>query len=207
VEPFGFVLSVAKGIPPDPPDFPALIGPPEGFTPPGAPARFNSEPSVGRFLGQLVFFSHAQTVVELGCFGGWASAHMALALKSAGRGGRLYCVDYIQEYLDVMLANLRRHGLGDLVTPVRGMSLEPAVLAALPTRIDVIFLDTSHAFPGTRDEILAYAPRLSPGGFLVLHDSVGASGVRRSVRDVASRFKVLTFATEQSNGVAVLQPR
>jgi predicted O-methyltransferase YrrM len=207
MEPFEFVRSMGKGIQSMPPNFRALIGPPESFRLRGAPPSFNSEPGVGRFLGQLVFFSQAQTVVELGSFAGWASAHIALALKSAGRGGRLYCVDYMQEYLDAMLANLQRHGLEGFVTPVRGMSLEPAVLAALPMEFDVVFLDTSHAYPETRDEILAYAPRLSPGGFLALHDSVGASGVRRSVQDVASRFKVLTFATEQSNGVTVLQPR
>jgi predicted O-methyltransferase YrrM len=206
-EPFGFVQSLVAGATATPPDFAALIEPAEKFTPPGASPLFNSEPSVGRFLGRLVFFSKARTVVELGCFAGWASAHMALALKAAGLGGRIHCVDYVQEYLDVMLANLGRHGLGSLVTPVRGLSLEPAVLAALPSEIDVIFLDTSHAYPDTRDEILAYAPRLSAGGVLVLHDSVSASGVRRSVQEVAKRFNVLTFATEQSNGVTVLQSR
>jgi len=208
VEPFGFVRSLVAGASADPPDFSATIEPAEGFIPAGAPPQFNSEPSVGRFLGQLVFFSRAGTVVELGSFAGWASAHMALALKAAGCGGRLYCVDYMQEYLDAALANLRRHGLEGLVTPVRGLSLDPAVLAALPAAgIDVIFLDTSHAYPDTRDEILAYAPRLSRGGALVLHDSVSASGVRRSVKEVAGRFRVMTFATEQGNGVTVLRPR
>jgi predicted O-methyltransferase YrrM len=206
-EPFGFVRSLSAGSQAAPPDFAALVGPVGSFTPPGAPPLFNSEPSVGRFLGQLVFFSRPKVVVELGCFAGWASAHMALALRAAGQGGRIFCVDYVQEYLDVTLANLRRLGLAELATPVRGLSLEPAVMGALPARIDVIFLDTSHAYPDTRDEILAYAPRLSPGGVLVLHDSVSASGVRRSVQEVANRFNVLTFATEQSNGVTVLQSR
>jgi predicted O-methyltransferase YrrM len=205
-EPFGFVLPmVAAGE--RPPDFAALIEPAEKFTPPGAPAAFNSEPSVGRFLGQLAFFKGAKTIVELGCFVGWASAHMALAVKTAGRGGRLYCLDTMQEYLDVTLVNLRRHGLADFVTPILGRSLDAAVLTSMPKEIDIIFLDTSHAYPDTRDEILAYAPRLSPGGFLVLHDSVSASGVRRSVGEVAEKFSVLTFATEQGNGVTVLQSR
>jgi predicted O-methyltransferase YrrM len=207
IEPFGFVRSLAAGTPAAPPDFSAVIEPAETFTPPGAPPLFNSEPCVARFLGQLVFFRQARIVVELGCFAGWASAHMALALKTLGHGGRLYCVDYLQEYLDVTLANARRHGLGGIVTPVCGLSLEPSVLAALPEKIDVIFLDTSHSYPATRDEVLAYAPRLSPGGMLVLHDSVSASGVRQSVREVADRFRVLTFATEQGNGVTVLQSR
>jgi len=205
-EPFGFVRQLLVSGP-QPPDFAALVEPAEKFTPPGAPALFNSEASVGRFLGQLAFFKGAKTVVELGCFVGWASAHLALGIKSAGQGGHLYCLDYMQEYLDVAVANLKRHGLGDFVTPIRGLSMDAAVLAAMPTSIDIIFLDTSHAYPDTRDEILAYAPRLSAGGFLVLHDSVSASGVRKSVAEVADRFSVLTFATEQGNGVTVLQRR
>lgn len=205
-EPFGFVRPMLSAGA-HPPDFAALIEPAGKFTPPGAPALFNSEASVGRFLGQLAFFKGARTVVELGCFVGWASAHLALGIKATGRGGRLYCLDTMQEYLDVALANLGRHGLGDLVTPIRGRSLDAAVLAAMPPSIDLIFLDTSHAYPDTRDEIVAYAPRLAPGGVIVLHDSVSASGVRRSVGEVADRFNVLTFATEQGNGVTVLQPR
>jgi predicted O-methyltransferase YrrM len=206
IEPFEFARDLTSGTAAPPPDFAALIEPSEAFTPPGAPLVFNSEPSVGRFLGQLAHYLNAQTVVELGCFVGWSSAHLALALKASNRGGRLFCVDYMQRYLDVAMANLRRHGLSDLATPVCGRSLDAAVMAALPEKIDIVFLDTSHAYPATRDEILAYAARLTPAGCLVLHDSTSASGVRRSVQEVASRFNVLTFATEQSNGVTVLRP-
>jgi predicted O-methyltransferase YrrM len=179
------------------------IEPSENFTPSWAPASFNSEPSVVRFLGQLVYYKRARTIIELGCFVGWATAHMALALQ-ARDGGRIHCVDPSQEYLDVMKTNLRRHGLHALVAPVRGFSLDQAVLAELPLMADVIFLDTCHAYPVTRDEILTYAPRLAPGGCFVLHDSISAPGVRRSLQEIASRFRVHTFATEQSNGVTVL---
>lgn len=189
------------------PDFGAAIQPGETFTPAGAPLLFNSEPSVARFLGQLVFHRRTQTIVELGCFVGWTTAHLALGLKARGDTGRIYCVDYMQEYLDLMQANLRRHGLEGRVTPLRGMSLDVPVLAALPPQADLIFLDTSHAYPDTLEEVLAYAPRLAPGGCLVLHDSVSIAGVRRSLEELPDRFRRLTFATERGNGVTVLQNR
>jgi predicted O-methyltransferase YrrM len=207
IEPFVFVRSLLMGNTAPPPDFAALIGPPADFTPPGAPFIFNSEPSVGRFLGQLTYYLKAQSVVELGCFVGWSSAHVALSLKACNHGGRIFCVDHMQGYLDVAMANLERHGLGGLAKPICGRSLDADVMAALPEKSDIVFIDTSHAYPATRDEILAYAPRLAPAGCLVLHDSINASGVRRSVQEVADRFNVMTFATEQSNGVTVLQPR
>ncbi len=194
------------GAPPGP-DFAARLQPVETFTPPGAPAIFNSEPSVSRFLGQLVFHKNPAHVVELGSFVGWTSAHLALALQARGGTGRLICVDYMTEYLELVRGNLRRHGLDALFTPVRGMSLDAAVLAALPPLLDIVFLDTSHDYPETLHEILAYAPRLAPGGCLVLHDSVGLPGVRRSLEELPDRFFRHTFATERGNGVTVLMNR
>lgn len=189
------------------PDFATAIQPLSTFTPPGAPVIFNSEPSVARFLGQLVFHRPFGTVVELGSFVGWTTAHLALGLKARGGSGQIFAVDYMQEYLDIMMANLRRHALESMVTPLRGMSLDSAVLAALPPRVDLIFLDTSHAYPDTLQEVLTYMPRLAPRGFLVMHDSVSIAGVRRSIEELPDRFRKLTFATERGNGVTVLQDR
>ena len=198
----GPILSAPTG-----PDFAARIEPMERFTPPGAPAIFNSEPSVARFLGQLVFHKQPANVIELGSFVGWTSAHLALALQARGGTGRLYCVDYMQDYLELVRMNLRRHQLDACFTPVPGMSLDTAVLNALPPKADIIFLDTSHDYPATLEEVLVYAPRLAPDGCLVLHDSIGLPGVRRSLEELPDRFHRHTFATERGNGVTVLLNR
>jgi predicted O-methyltransferase YrrM len=113
----------------------------------------------------------------------------------------------MQDYLDKTVANLRRHSLDTLVVPIRGMSLDSAVLAAVPLKVDLVFLDTSHAYPDTLQEILAYTPRLAPDGVLVMHDSISIAGVRRSLEELPDRFHRLTFATERGNGVTVLRLR
>jgi predicted O-methyltransferase YrrM len=41
----------------------------------------------------------------------------------------------------------------------------------LPTRADVIFVDTSHLYEHTRAEIAAWLPRLAPGGAMIFHDT------------------------------------
>jgi predicted O-methyltransferase YrrM len=207
IEPFAFVQEIAGTRTPGlPPELWRTLGDAADFTPADAPLFFNSEPSVGRFLGELVHFKRAKTVIELGCFVGWSTAHMALALQALGGTGRLYCVDCYQGFLDSTLANLGRHGLQGLATPVCGTSLDTATLQALPAQADVIFLDTTHAYPGTLEEIRAYSRRLAPGGCLVLHDTLSAPGVRRSVLECAGGFRILTFATEKSNGLSVLTP-
>lgn len=166
---------------------------------------WNSEPSVSEFLGELVFRHRAQTVVEVGCFVGWSSAHIALGLKAAGVGGRLWCVDYDRNILDAARKNLTKRYLDQSATFVCGLSVEESVLQALPEQIDVVFLDTAHEYEDTLREIEVYSRRLSPKGFLVLHDSISANGVRRAVQKVHGEFQCLTFATEWGNGVTILR--
>jgi predicted O-methyltransferase YrrM len=112
-------------------------------------------------------------------------------------------VDPSHKYLDTMLSNLQRHGLEGFVKPVQGFSEDKEVLAALPEQADIIFIDTGHNYPQTLREVGLYAPRLAPRGLIVLHDSMSAPGVRKSLLEVKG-FRKMTFGTERSNGVTVL---
>ena len=188
------------------PDFSAQVEPPASFAPPNLPAYYNSEPSVVRFLAQLVFLRQPRNVLEIGCFVGWASVHMALALKARSSCGHLHCVDISPEALSAARANFVRHDVGSLATTYLGNSLDPEVLAKLPAKADMIFIDSSHRYPETLHEITAYAPRLAPGGCIVLHDSISFPGVRQSLAELGNRFQAHTFATECSNGITVLTP-
>jgi len=188
------------------PDFTSALGALSSFDSANAQA-WNSEPSVSEFLGELVVRLQARTVVELGCFIGWTSAHLACALKAAGAGGQLWCLDSDARYLEAARTNLARRQLAAPVTFVRGLSLEPAALAALPTSCDLVFIDTSHDYHLTKEEIARYGQRLAPGGMLVLHDSISQYGVRQAVLEAADQFEILTFATEFGNGLTVLLPR
>jgi len=206
VDPLSFaraVFGANEGLIPTPLDFCNKLGPASSFTPPSAPESFTSEPSVGRFLSQLVFYRRPAVVVELGCFVGWASAHMAMALRANGNG-KLYCVDCDQKNLDVAVTNLKRLGLGAVTNTLLGKSTEPAVVAGLPNKIDILFIDTSHTYRDTLDEILLYSSRMGEAGCMVLHDSISFPGVRRAISEMSGKFRILTFATESGNGISVL---
>jgi predicted O-methyltransferase YrrM len=205
VDPLSFACAVVgnETIIPTPPDFSKNFGSASSFAPPGSPKSFTSEPSVGRFLTHLVFHRKPAVVVELGCFVGWASAHLAAALQANGHG-KLYCVDCDKKNLDATMANLKRMDLDGVATALLGKSTEPTVAARLPDKIDILFIDTSHTYRDTRDEILLYSARIGETGCMVLHDSISFPGVRRAVAEVSSRFRILTFATESGNGVSVL---
>jgi len=54
-------------------------------------------------------------------------------------------------------------------TFVEGNDLEVGDL--LPVKVDVLFIDTSHAYKQTLLELEMYAPRVRPGGKIILHDT------------------------------------
>jgi predicted O-methyltransferase YrrM len=187
-----------------PPNFARYIGSPEQFALAQAYA-WNSEPSASEFLGEIAFYKRAQTIVELGCFVGWTSAHLALGLKAADCNGKLWCLDYDASFLEAARTNLTRLGLANSVEFVQGLSLDPIVLGTMPTAIDLLFIDTSHEYKDTLAELTAYLPRLAPGGLIALHDSISQDGVRRAIFDRWPEFETLTFATEFGNGITVLR--
>jgi predicted O-methyltransferase YrrM len=54
-------------------------------------------------------------------------------------------------------------------TFIRGDDLHPAVRAALPSEVDVLFVDTTHYYAETRAELAAFMPRVR--GVALFHDT------------------------------------
>ena len=52
-----------------------------------------------------------------------------------------------------------------------GADLAHPVIAWVPDRLDVLFIDTSHWFEHTLAELGTYAPRVRPGGVILMHDT------------------------------------
>jgi predicted O-methyltransferase YrrM len=206
VEPFSLVARLAGGGSEPNPSFsridPAVFVEEEDYT-----AGWSSEPSVARCLAGLVVAKRASTVIELGCFIGWTTAHLALALDSLGNGGTVHYVDYETRFLDRTSANLEKLNLSSYARPYQGMSDDSTLVDKLPGEADLIFIDTSHSYDATRREMDLYTPKLGPDGCLALHDSIKAPGVRRAVFDVRDSFLAHTFATERGNGLTLLFPR
>lgn len=186
------------------PNFAETLGEESDFDLPGAPELHHSETSVSEFLGELVFRLRASAVLELGCFLGWTSAHFALGLHAAGTHGKLWCVDTKAQFLEHARTNLARLGLDQPVEFLCGSSTDKTILDQLPSEIDIVFIDTSHTYETTRKEIETYSLMLSPGGYMILHDSISFPGVRRAISEVCDKFYCLTFATERSNGLTIL---
>jgi predicted O-methyltransferase YrrM len=54
---------------------------------------------------------------------------------------------------------------------VQGDDLDPVTVDQLPHKIDLLFIDTSHTYRHTFDELAFYGPRVRRGGVILLHDT------------------------------------
>ena len=56
-------------------------------------------------------------------------------------------------------------------TFIHGSDMDLDIYAKLPREVDVLFIDTSHEYRHTLDELDAYVPRVVKGGVVLLHDT------------------------------------
>lgn len=100
----------------------------------------------------------ATKVIELGTRGGVSTVAWLYGLE--GRG-HLWSVD-----IDPAPALPFEHW-----TFLQGNDLDPAIVNALPDSVDVVFIDTSHAYEQTLAELNVYLHKIRSGGKIVLHDT------------------------------------
>ena len=183
------------------------IPPPASFVKSGDPAFYLSEPNVSRFLARFVVQRNLKTIVELGCFVGWTTAHLALAADHLGGDAHVNAVDISDKNVRQAEANVSGLRGSARVSFSCADSCSPTLLGRLPGEIDLVFIDSSHEYDFTLREIANYGPRLSPRGCIALHDSLSFGAVRRAIREVGQSYRRFTFATERSNGLTILIPR
>jgi MMP 1-O-methyltransferase len=131
----------------------------------------------------------APVAVEIGSWQGKSSVCLASGLQGK-RQPRLCCIDPFDASGDGESAptygqrarqidgelrrtfeqNLREVGLRDLIEVRQGFSHEQAQQWQEP--IDLLFLDGDHSYAAVRQDFEDWAPKVRPGGYLVMHDVV-----------------------------------
>lgn len=111
------------------------------------------------YMVDLCIELNAQEIIELGVRQGVSTTAWLHGLDQTD--GHLWSVDIT--------------GRPELHSPrwtfVQGPDTDPETLAKLPEMVDVVFVDTSHAYQHTIEELALYFPRVRPGGRIVLHDT------------------------------------
>lgn len=155
-----------------------------------------------RFV-DFVTLLDAKHVIELGSRSGVSTVAWLYAL--AGTGGRLTSVD-----LDPAPAI----GEHEHWTHIQGDDLDPEITGELDMA-DIVFIDTSHLYEQTVQELNIYRHLVRPGGVLVLHDTMlpipeGAPPhprfpVRKAVEEFVAEYGYEWHNFPDSWGLAVIK--
>lgn len=138
-------------------------------------------------------------LVEVGVWQGRSICFLAEAALAAGKALRIDGIDLFRSFrkqktgypralrpivikhswLDIVTTNLRRQGMLDYVNLIQLPSPEAARLYA-PASLDFVWIDGSHEFNAVLADLLAWWPKIKPGGTLGGHD-YNQPQVRRAV--------------------------
>lgn len=102
-------------------------------------------------------------VLELGVR--WATSTAALLAGVDLVDGHLWSVDIVPPTYPGWWLGTGRWTL------MVGDDLNPATLDAQPAEVDVLFIDTSHAYDHMLAELRTYVKRVKPGGVVMCHDT------------------------------------
>ena len=147
-------------------------------------------------LHGLIMGSSIRRIVQLGTHSGYSTLLLGFFLRqmNASRG---LCTFEIGESLSLFTRDwVERAGLTPFVHVELRNSLDPDSPARardyLGDAPELVFVDSSHEYRQTLDELNAWYPVLAPGGLIVLHDSsefaasfdvTGKGGVRRALQE------------------------
>ena len=114
-------------------------------------------------LVEALALKPGEVVADIGAGSGYFSWRMA---RKVGDKGKVYAVEIQQEMLDILMVNMRKRRVGDIVQPVLGTVQDPKLPAAA---VDTILLvDVYHEFDYPYEMTRAMINALKPGGRLVL---------------------------------------
>jgi predicted O-methyltransferase YrrM len=155
------------------------------------------------FLIGLITGNAIHRIVQCGHYIGYSSLMLGFHLRKMNKKHAIYSIDidpnvttYSKEWID-------KAELGDYVrlSVNDSASMHEAVLAEayLQGPPQLVFIDSSHQYNHTMDELNLWYQRVVPGGFIVLHDTSvfakcfdvsGSGGVGRAVDEWAVTNKI-----------------
>ena len=124
-------------------------------------------------LAGLLTAARAKRILQFGTFLGGSGLVLAdIAAQHGGADGQVVTVDANPDYNKRQMVLAQAAGLTAHISTRDGYSTDPDILRALGRfQWDAIYLDTTHQFAQTYDEIRAIAPLCGPQTLFLFHDA------------------------------------
>jgi predicted O-methyltransferase YrrM len=152
------------------------------------------------FLQGFIMGNITHRIVQLGTHSGYSALLLGFYLRSMGVRHGLFSLEIDESFCHYARSWLERAGLSDVVQVEHRSSLDPlsGKLAReyLGSAPELVFIDSSHEYGCTRDELDYWYRELAPGGTIVLHDTsefaadfdvTKQGGVRRAFEEWRNR--------------------
>lgn len=156
--------------------------------------------------------------VEVGSWKGRSSAFMAVEIINSGKMIKFDCVDTWlgsaehqpgASHADRLVAtNQLFEHFKDKMKPVEGvyqairMTSEAAAATYPDKSLQFVFLDAAHDYDSIRSDILAWLPKVKPGGWIGGHDYTWNEGIRRACQElVPSHYNDPSWSWEENRYV------
>ena len=151
-------------------------------------------------------FPSGSKFVEVGSWMGRSTSYMAVEIANSKKDIEFYCVDTweggpdhqgreeLSELYNIFLNNMKP--VEEYYIPLRNTSLN-ASKKFEDNSLDFVFIDASHEYEDVKNDILAWLPKVKPGGILAGHDYYPEGcydwfpGVKRAVNECLNNFEVL----------------
>jgi MMP 1-O-methyltransferase len=114
-------------------------------------------------------------IVEIGAYHGRSTWYLVHGLRDAGSPYKVISIDphVDPKQRDAYFATLERHGLTDRVEPRVAFSHD--VVATLGDEpVGMLWIDGDHSYRAVKEDFDDWFPRLAPGGWYAMHDTVNA---------------------------------
>src|SRR3954471_539123 len=165
------------------------------------------------FAGWLVAAARPGLLVELGTHAAVSYAAFCDAVRAEGLGTRCHAVDTWQgdlhagAYDDAVWREVSAFDASHYAgfSTLHRCTFDAALAGFADGCVDLLHIDGFHTYDAVRHDFDSWAPKLSPGGVVLLHDVAvrqGDFGVWRFFEECAARYP--TFAFRHSFGLGVL---
>jgi predicted O-methyltransferase YrrM len=165
-------------------------------------------------LSGLISGSNVRHIVQLGHYSGYSTLVLGMCLRHMRANHALWSVDICPDLTAYTQKWVNEAGLQDVVKLHTADSVDSGnprlAIGYLREMPSLVFIDSSHQYQHTLDELAIWWKTLKPGGMLVLHDvsdfakqfdSTGQGGVIRALTEWLPGMS-LEYRCLLANGIA-----